>query len=159
MPAGILRRVDESADLRKALEPFAIAEEGEAERGTHAFDRPFAPFVPNAVFRELGDGVFNRAAERDGFGRGVKFEPGGKLKSAKDAQGVFDESGAGVTKNVLTEIALAVVEINDFVFARVEEERVDGEIAAGGGFFECEAGIEFDGETFVARSGFGIATG
>lgn len=70
-----------------------------------------------------------------GFGLDIEREAGGEADGAEEAEVVFGEAGGGVADGAdefVVEVVAAVDEVEDLVGAGIEEEAVDGEVAAGG---------------------------
>jgi len=159
MPSGILRRAIQGGDFGKMLQPAGGFQELQSGRGALPRERPFEPFHAHALDRQFGKRGGNRAAQDHGFRGGHKMEPGGKLHAPQHAQGVLHESRTGVAQDAPGQIVLAAEEIEVFAGARIEHERVDGEIAAAGGGARLDAGVERHLKAFVAGGQFGIAAG
>ena len=157
MPLRILRHADERSGLREMTDPSAIAQEAQPRGRNRGPGRPFHPLAQHALRRELGERPGDAPAQRDRLRRGIESEPRGELHPAQHAQRVLGEGGAGVPEHPRPQVRLAAEEIQHLAAMRIEHQRVDGEIAPGGGILRREGRIELHGEPFVARSDLRIA--
>ena len=92
--------------------------------------------------RDRGVVVHNAPAHRRGSRIEREIEPAGELHPAQHAQRIFGEGLAGGAQHAILQILGAAEEIEKFVRHRIVGHRVDGEVAAAGGFARRNAGIE-----------------
>ena len=139
------------------MDPSAIAQKVQSARGALAFTDQFFPFSPESLAGE----VFGREGATQGHRRrgDAEVEACGELHCPQDAQSVFGKLRRSVTQDPGIEVALAMIRISESAAERVVENRVQGEVAAGGGVFERHRGIDRDGKILVPWSGGAFASG
>ena len=99
------------------------------------FGEDFGEFVAGSFGRYLGD--FGALAANGGAGSGFDFEfvEGRESHGPEEPEVVFGEPCRGVAYSAdhfAGEVGLAVDMVDDLIVLGIEEEAVDGEVAAGG---------------------------
>ena len=155
MPARVLFAVDERREFGVVAEPAAVAQEQEPEGGLAAQEQELLPFGGEALARQVV--LRHRTADRDRFGRDGEAEARGELHGAQRAQRIFREVRADVAQDAGLDVGEAVEGVDELGREGVEEDGVDGEVAAGAGLVEGEVGHGVDEEAAMPGRGLAFA--
>src|SRR2546425_1396458 len=158
MPFRILRHVDQSFDFRKQLLDYVkFIQPLQTDRRSLRAQEKLLHLSPDAFAGQIRQ--INHLAEIDRLGIDLKLKTRGELRGAQHAQTVFRKGFRRYgSQRPGFEIDASLEWIDYFAGQRILQDRVDGEVSSGGGFFDSHSRIAFDEERAMTESGLTFAS-
>ena len=157
VPGGVLRRRLERQQLRRddRQHPPGL-QEREAEGRPPRLQQELLDLAEDPLGGQLGEG--HRGAQGGGCLVDFELVPGGELDGAQRAQRVLAERpGVHRAQEAGLEVAPAAPGVEELARGRVEEHRVDREVAAARGLLDRERGVALDRDSPVTRADLRVA--